>query len=456
MRLTAVLAAVVMAMFGEWSHAQPRSDEDVLRDLWSDSGASEGLFAASTLQQLPFAQIAEFVTDLVARCGDLETVHASDGPGHYVLQTARCELPTKLARAQSGEIVSLWFGAPARNDASLDEVLDALKRFDGMASYAVLENGNMIASHAPDEPLAVGSAFKLVVLAALQQRIEAREARWADVLTLSARHISLPTGRLRDMPPGSPLTLHTLAALMISESDNTATDVLIDFVGRERLEALSGLSPFLTTREFFQLKSDPELYARYAEADPAARRELLGGLSDRPLPRVEQVLRPLQPHAEWRISTAALCAWMEKVAEIELAQINSGPLDKSRWQRVSFNAGSELGVLNLTTSARDGDGREFCVSATWNAAQTLDPEPLVERYATLFLRLSDRPRQAPRPIARRDRPRRGCRRPNRRRCGPATRAHARPGQSTSRTAADAVSKVALDRCGGGRHRPLIR
>ena len=233
---------------------------------------------------------------------------------------------------------------------------------------------------------------KLIVLAALHERIEAGEACWADVLTLSARHVSLPAGRLRDMPPGSPLTLHTLAALMISESDNTATDVLIDFIGQDRLEALSGLSPFLTTREFFHLKSDPELYARYAQADSAARRELLSALSDRPLPRVDQVLRPLQPHAQWRIPTAALCAWMEKVAELGLTQINSGPLDKSRWLRVSFKAGGELGVLNLTTSVRDGDGGEFCVSATWNAARAFDPEPLVERYATLFPSLSDRPR----------------------------------------------------------------
>ena len=163
-------------------------------------------------------------------------------------------------------------------------------------------------------------------------------------------------------------------------------------VARDRLEALSGQSPFLTTREFFQLKSDPDLYARYADAEPAAQRELLAGLSDRPLPRADQVLRPPQPHAEWRISTRTLCAWMEKVAGLELTQINAGPLDTSLWRRVSFKGGSELGVLNLTTSVRDRDGREFCVSATWNATQTFDAEPLLERYATLILRLSDRPR----------------------------------------------------------------
>ena len=390
MRLAAVLAIVLSTMPWGLSHAQTGSDESVLRALWSNPGASEALFSAHFLQQVPVALLSEIVTNLVARCGGIEAVHASAGPGQYVLQTTRCELPTKLGRAESGEIVSLWFAAPARRHASLDDALGTLERFDGTASHAVFENGDLIAGHAPDKPLAVGSAFKLIVLAALHQRIEAREARWADVLTLSARHVSLPTGRLHDFPPGSPFTLHTLAAMMIAESDNTATDVLIDFVGRDRLEALSGLSPFLTTREYFQLKADRELYARYAQAEPAARRELLAGLSDRPLPRVDQVQRPLQPHAEWRISTAALCAWLEKVAELDLTQINSGPLDKSLWQRVSFKGGGEVGVLNLTASVRDADGREYCVSATWNATGPVDAEPLVERYVGLFLSLSDR------------------------------------------------------------------
>ena len=74
--------------------------------------------------------------------------------------------------------------------------------------------------------------------------------------SLSAHRISLPTGRLRTIPPGSPLALRTLAAFMITDSDNTATDALIEFRSMQRH------LPFLTTREYFHLKSPPLLYRR--------------------------------------------------------------------------------------------------------------------------------------------------------------------------------------------------
>ena len=392
MWFAAVLALVGASMVADGARAEPRSDESVLRTLWSDPESSRSLFHESFLRQVPIAQIAMIVTELGVRCGDLEAVNPSGDPGHYVLQTAKCEISASIQRLQSGEIRGLRFSGPARRDTSLDDVLDALKRFDGTVSYAVFENGELIAGEAPHEPLAVGSAFKLVVLAALHERIEAGDARWADVLSLTDRHLSLPTGRLRNMPPGSPLTLHTLAASMIAESDNTATDVLIEYIGRDRLEALSGLAPFLTTREFFQLKSDPDLYDRYAAAEPSERHALLAEQSSRPLPRAGEVLRPLQPHAEWRLSTAALCGWMAGVAELGVTQINPGPVDTSRWERVSYKGGGEVGVLNLTAAVRDRTGREFCVSATWNATRSIDATPLVERYATLFLSLHDRSR----------------------------------------------------------------
>ena len=42
---------------------------------------------------------------------------------------------------------------------------------------------------------------------------------------------------MQDWPPGAAVTVETLATLMISVSDNTATDTLIRLVGRERVEA---------------------------------------------------------------------------------------------------------------------------------------------------------------------------------------------------------------------------
>ncbi len=74
--------------------------------------------------------------------------------------------------------------------------------------------------HEPERPLAIGSAFKLWILAELSRQVRAGQRRWSD--TSSARPALL---RGRHAPcagrAGAPVTLHTLASLMISISDNT-------------------------------------------------------------------------------------------------------------------------------------------------------------------------------------------------------------------------------------------
>ncbi len=103
------------------------------------------------------------------------------------------------------------------------------------------------------------------MLSTLVQEIKAGKRKWSDVVPLEVH--SVPSGQMQDWPIGSPVTLHTLATMMISISDNTATDALIRVLGREAVAAemvASGHAepsrniPMLTTVEFFALKSgDP-------------------------------------------------------------------------------------------------------------------------------------------------------------------------------------------------------
>ena len=91
------------------------------------------------------------------------------------------------------------------------------------------------------------------------------------------------------------------AAKMISLSDNTTADMLINLAGRSAVEAAltaTGMAspamnrPFLTTREIFVLKLDqwPALANRYIAADEPGRRALLAGVVDRePLPTAAAV-----------------------------------------------------------------------------------------------------------------------------------------------------------------------
>ena len=59
---------------------------------------------------------------------------------------------------------------------------------------------------------------------------------WSDVVNVDRS--SIGGGTVAGFPRGAPITLHTLASLMISISDNTATDILLHVVGRENVERM--------------------------------------------------------------------------------------------------------------------------------------------------------------------------------------------------------------------------
>lgn len=371
--------------------ASDRTDQDILESMWRSPDDSPSLFSELFLKEVPPEQIRSLLADLIEQCGAFVAVEATEKAGHFSLITERCEVPTEIVLNVEGTVEVLWFRSPVRRDASLEELLDEIVSFEGAVSYALLENGELIAGHEADRPMGIGSTFKLIVLAALVDRIEKGETNWADVVTLEAKHISLPSGSLQKMPIGSPFTLHTLAAAMIAESDNTATDLLIDFVGRDSLEAMSGLRPFLTTRESFQLEDDEAAYERFRAGDRSERYAVLRDLADAPLPPANAVVKPWKPEVEWPLSTKTLCGWIDRVADVDLTQINTGPVHADGWRQVSYKGGSQVGVLNFTTHACDAKGRNVCFSATWNADKAIDDAPLCRLYASVFHALKKRP-----------------------------------------------------------------
>ena len=366
--------------------ADDRGDEQMLEAIWR----SPGDVASSFTEAVPIGQVESIIADLKSRCGEIQTVHRGTSSEQYDLRSDRCEVPARLYRNAEGKVTGLWYGNAVRRNVTLADLLDEIKSFDGSVSYAIYQDGDLIASHDIDHPIAVASAFKLVVLAALRDMIERGDAQWSDVVMLKSEHRSLPSGELQRMPVGSPLTLHTLAAKMIADSDNTATDVLIDFLGRGRLETLSGLKPFLTTKEMFLLKADLQLYKRYAQASLDKRYSMLESLAGRWRPRTEEVILPWREHAQWLMSTEALCSWIEKVADLELMQINPGVLDQADWRNIAYKGGNDTGVLNFTTLVHDNRNRRFCVSMTWNAEQPIDRDPLAELYGSIFRVLHER------------------------------------------------------------------
>ncbi|ANK13556.1 serine hydrolase [Erythrobacter neustonensis] len=258
-----------------------------------------------------------------------------------------------------------------------------------------------------DTRLALGSTFKLYVLAALAEDVKAGRRKWSDVAALSQN--SYPSGQLQNWPQGAPVTLHTLAGLMISISDNTATDQLIAVLGRARILKLmadSGHSdpaantPFLTTRELFVMKAGSrEDIASWRKSDAARRAAMLGRLASQTtsLDAVNAAFAggPKAIDIEWFASPADLAkliAHMRKTADpkaFEIMAISPSATDtiKGKWPYIGFKGGSEPGVLNLTWALRDAAGQDWLLTLGWNNDAAVVDQGKLEAIAQRILLL---------------------------------------------------------------------
>jgi beta-lactamase class A len=311
-------------------------------------------------------------------------------------------------------IAGLLFRAALKDNETLDDIVREVKNLPGAAGFTLMRldpDPRIVWEHNGTQPLAVGSAFKLLVLAALVEDVQAGRRAWSDVVPLRKELASLPSGLLHSWPDGAPVTLHTLATLMISRSDNTATDHLIDLLGRARVEAVQkpvGVQapernqPFLTTAETFKLKLvlPPEQQREYLAADPAGRRRLLETLvKPAPLAKARTLSTPqLIEEVEWFYSTADLCRvmdWLRRqekaAAARDILAVHSGvSLDTTFWSYVGYKGGSEPGVLNVTLLLQAKSGAWFAFAMTWNNPEREVDSVQLIGLAQRLLRLAQR------------------------------------------------------------------
>ena len=377
------LALLALTLFPVSDAMAGEREIAIIKTLLGTNPVDTGLFTPEFLNAVPAASLEPVLTDIRAQVGPVMAVEARGG-GDYLVETATHELPVQISLDASDRIAGLLFRPAIAKTADVAGIIADMQALAPSFGLAVTRDGVLLHSANPDQPLAVGSAFKLGVLKALRDKIDAGKRAWSDVAELIDADKSLPSGTLQTWPIGAPLTLHTLAAMMISVSDNTATDTLIRILGREAVEAALVIAPVLTTRELFTLKAEPELAARYVSGDLEERRRVLAELTSRPLPDVTKVNTPYHPEMEWNLSASALCALIESVADLDVAQINPGVASPADWQTIAFKGGSEIGVLNLTTLVTAKDGTRYCVAATWNSDTSVDQAKATASYASLL------------------------------------------------------------------------
>lgn len=416
MRILLLFVAALLG-FAAPAAAQPepsaelRAGVERVAALLRGQGAPEEMFAPAFLAQVPAAQIRGLARQLIQQYGAVRGIgrvvaqSPQAGTAQIELERATVQISLIVDPAPPHRINTLFFtGAEMRGD-SFGAILAEIRALPGQASVAVARLGEgapeMLAAHEPERVLAIGSAFKLWILAELSREVAAGERRWSDVVPFDRR--STPSSILYAWPQGSPVTLHTLAALMISQSDNSATDTLLHIVGRENVERMMATigvgaaarnRPLLSTLDMAALKTGPAAALNaWLQADEAGRRRMLDtAAADRPVDLARFTGAPLHiDSVEWFASAADLVRtmdWLRRngddTARAILA-INSGagPQLREAVAYLGYKGGSEPGVLNLTWLVRNRAGVWYVVAGCWN-----NPAAAVEeaRFGALMTR----------------------------------------------------------------------
>ncbi len=392
MALAVALLPVSAVAQGAVADPALRAKADALVAILDGRGAYDAYFAASFREKVPKAQFATIVEKLKVTLGmpqKIESLTATSAwSADLVVGYARGTASVRLAldpAAPHAAIGLLITGTGARDDslAKVEAEFRALPGASGFGLYA-LGNGKPapILEYRADIAAPLGSAFKLWVLAELARQVAADERHWTDVVKVGAP--SLPSGVLQTWPAESPVTVQTLATLMISISDNTATDTLLTTLGRAKVdtmaEAAGGSVPVMTTREMFALKGDSALTKAWIAGSVDERRVLL---VDNAVKIATAKLDPAvfagKPVAidsvEWFASPAAMAGLMDRLRGADattraVLAVNAGvdPAIAKRFGYVGFKGGGEPGVLTLNYLVQANDGRWYAATGNWHRA----------------------------------------------------------------------------------------
>ena len=355
------------------------------------------LFNAAFRAQVPDAQIQSVAQQFISQYGAVQGLAGIDPSspqaGVIHVRYARAIVHLQLAvEPAAPNLVSglLLTGADLQGD-TMEAVLGELRQLPGQVNFAVARLGTgapaLLNSIEPDRALATGSTFKLFILGELSRQVQAGQRHWSDVVTIDRS--SIGGGTVAGFPRGAPITLHTLASLMISISDNTATDILLRILGRENVERMMATMgvrdparnrPLLSTLELGLIKAAPATsLALWQQADEATRRQLLANeyaatdassinislFAGNPV-RIDTV--------EWFASAndfVRVMDWLRLHADPSakaIMAISGGLPQQARasLQYAGFKGGSEPGVANLTYLVQTRSGAWYALSTGWN------------------------------------------------------------------------------------------
>ncbi|MHA1820644.1 MAG: serine hydrolase [Promethearchaeota archaeon] len=337
----------------------------------------EQLFDSSVLSIIPAPDLLDYIQDIKGGYGSLIQVKISKYiplENAYTFQlilnysTAQGTIGFSLNSSDSDKITMFYLfnfeiSQNYIESISLQDLINEFEKekYPGNKSLIIKVGQNIIYSYNPNMSIQVGSEFKLYVLKALISKVESDPSvNWDTTIKINASLKSLPSGILQNEPEGKTYTLSQLSHYMINISDNTATDHIINFLGREYVETFLPANydlPFLMTSESFKIRfllNRTEII-NYLNMNVSQRRQYLSNYID-PLNITSIDLENINFSAdidvkkqiEWTFSNNEILSVLEDLENYSFLQDNPGLAGPQEWKRISFKGGGDVGVYTLS------------------------------------------------------------------------------------------------------------
>lgn len=271
----------------------------------------------------------------------------------------------------------------------LDAVLKATgARYSYQAAKVDAGHCAPVAGANTTQSLPLASIFKLYVLYAVAEAVKAGTVSWDDQLTITDRLKVVGSPGFEKLPAGAQVSVRAAANTMIADSDNMATDMLIEKVGTRAVERAlaeaghhdpASMTPFPTMYQLFSIAwGIPDKRAEWQHASPSGRAELLQQAGSRPFK-----LDPAREHTpasqygvEWfgtaedicRVHAALQNGAVGAAAPVKeiMSAVSGIALDSAQWPYVGSKAGSLPGDLTFSWYAVDDTGQAWVVSIQLN------------------------------------------------------------------------------------------
>ncbi|BBZ64672.1 class A beta-lactamase [Mycolicibacterium insubricum] len=274
---------------------------------------------------------------------------------------------------------------PIHSWADVNSVLDRSgARYSWRVSKIVDGNCEQLAGAHTDLSLPLSSIFKTYVLYAVAEEVVAGRLAWDDEVTVTVDAKANGSSAFDHLKPGDRIPVRLAAEKMIANSDNMATDLLIEKVGRHAVERAladaghhdpASMTPFPTMHELFSIGwGKPDLREQWRDGDKATRNRMLREADARRY--VDDPMRahtPASPYGvQWYGSAEDICRIQTALQRIAvgpatpvrdiMSTIPGIDLDRTQWPYIGAKAGNLPGDLTYSWYAVDRAGTPWVVS----------------------------------------------------------------------------------------------